>query len=313
MSRHPSPASRPAGAEAIPGSGARKASLLFSLAAMPLFGAAALLVPAAWAGKPAPPGPATGGWRKIEPGLELGTFPAPKRSETGDSRIRVLRIDPERFDFRLLNASASAQGQPLPAKEWCRRNGLVAAINAGMYQKDHRTSVSLMRTRGHVNNPILSKDRAILAFDRRTEEVPRVKILDRECEDFEEWRGRYRSFVQSIRMLSCKGENVWSQQPRKWSTAAIGEDQDGKILFIHVRSPYTTHDLIGMLQELPLGLSRAMYAEGGPEAQLYVHGPDRDYEFLGSYESGLNENDGIHLAWPVPNVVGIVRRALPTP
>ena len=258
--------------------------------------------------RPASPAADAGGWLKIERGLELGTFPAPVKSATGDSLIRVLRIDPRRFDLRLLNASAPGRGEALPAKEWCRRNGLVAATNAAMYREDRRTSVSLMKTRDHVNNPSLTKDKTVLAFDPLVPGLPPARILDRECDDFNALRKRYGSLVQSIRMLSCKGNNVWSQQPRKWSTAAIGTDGNGKVLFIHVRSPYTTHDLIEMLRALPLGLSRLMYAEGGPEAQLYVQGPEKEYEFLGSAESGLNGNDGIQMAWPVPNVVGVARK-----
>jgi uncharacterized protein YigE (DUF2233 family) len=258
--------------------------------------------------KPAAPAGEAGGWLKLERGLELGTFPASVKSTAGDSQVRVLRIDPRRFDLRLLNASAPGQGEPLPAKEWCRRNGLVAAMNAAMYREDRRTSLSLMKTRDHVNNPSLTRDRTVLAFDPLAPGLPPVRILDRECDDFDALRGRYGSLVQSIRMLSCKGKNVWSQQPRKWSTAAIGTDGNGKVLFIHVRSPYTTHDLIEMLRALPLGLSRLMYAEGGPEAQLYVQGPDREYEFLGSAGSGLNGNDGIQMAWPIPNVVGVARK-----
>jgi len=269
---------------------------------------AAALAPRPAGGDPPRSGGAEGAWRKIEPGLELGTFQAPVKSGTGDSLVRALRIDPGRFELRLLNASAPGQGQPLPAKEWCRRNGLVAAINAAMYQEDHRTSVSLMRTLGHVNNPTLTRDKTILAFDPLAPDLPPVKILDRECGDFDALKGRYGTLVQSIRMLSCKEENVWSRQPRKWSTAAIGTDRDGKVLFIHVRSLYATHDLIEILRGLPLGLSRLMYAEGGPEAQLYIRGPDREYEFLGAYATGLNGNEAIQMAWPIPNVIGVSRR-----
>jgi hypothetical protein len=247
-------------------------------------------------------------WEALEAGLDLGLFPSPRPSEHGDSVIRALRIDPALFQLELLNASASPDGRILTAREWCRRHDLVAAINTSMYQQDYRTSVSLMRTRTHTNNPRLSKDMTILAFDRLQADVPPVKIIDRECDDFEEWRQRYGTLIQSIRMLSCSGENVWSQQPRKWSTAAIGTDRQGRLLFLHVRSPYSTHDLIEILRELPLDLDRAMYAEGGPEAQLYIHSGDRKLEFVGSFESAFQEDDSNVHAWPVPNVVGIRRR-----
>jgi len=250
----------------------------------------------------------TNQWQILEKGLSFGVFPAPRPSESGDSIVRVLRIDPQYFKLRLLNASAPQHGRSLTAREWCQRNGLVAAINASMYQKDLKASVSLMRTKSHVNNPRLSKDMTILAFDRKTVEAPPVKIIDRQCEDFNAWKKKYGSFVQSIRMISCTGENVWTQQPNKWSTAAIGIDHHGRILFIHVRSPYSTHNLINMLQELPLNISRAMYAEGGPEAQLYIRSVTQELDFVGSYEIDFSQSQGSRFARPVPNVLGISKR-----
>jgi len=251
-------------------------------------------------------------WQTLLEGLELGIFFSPRLSEVGDSMIRVLRIDPDRYEFKLFNTTSSDQGRTRTAKEWCLRNGLVAAINASMYQTDHKTSVSLMLTESHTNNPRLSKDMTILAFDRQSDEVPPVKIIDRQCEDFQTWKKKYRTFVQSIRMVSCKGKNVWTQQPQKWSTAAIGIDNNGKILFIHARSPYSTHDFINLLQMLPLDISRAMYAEGGPEAQLYISAGGHEFEFIGSFESNFNNNNENTIAWPIPNIVGITLRKTST-
>ncbi len=247
-------------------------------------------------------------WKKLATGLELGVFRAPHPSEMGDSMIRVLRINPDRFKLRLLNASASENGHSLSAKQWCRQTGLVAAINASMYQADFKASVSLMRTKSHINNPRLSKDMTVLAFDRHSPKVPRVKIIDRQCEDFKTWKNKYATLVQSIRMISCTGKNVWTQQPQKWSTAAIGIDQRDRVLFIHVGSPYSTHDLINILKILPLNISRAMYTEGGPQAQLYIKVGNHEYEFVGGYKIDLKENTNTLFPRPIPNVVGISLR-----
>jgi hypothetical protein len=252
-----------------------------------------------------------GGWQELEPGLELGTFAAPQASEAEDSLIRMLRIDPTRFEFRLLNASATAEPQRLSAKQWCNQNGLVAAINASMYQEDLRTSVSLMRSKIHTNNAWLSKDNTILAFDRKVSYVPLIKIIDRQCESFDFWKDKYETLVQSIRMISCKGKNVWSQQPKRWSTAAIATDYDDNVLFIHVRSPYSTHDLINMLLALPLRISRAMYTEGGPEAQLYVRSGQAEFEFTGLISTGFSDAVDLGYALQIPNVIGIARRTEP--
>ncbi len=248
------------------------------------------------------------GWKQLDKGLQLGTFLAPQAAVVGDSRVKVLRIDPKYYQLRLLNASRVENGVPLTPKQWCRQNGLVAAINPSMYQTDYKTSVSLMRTKGHINNPRLSKDMTILAFDRQSPDIPRAKIIDRQCEDFQFWKQKYGTLVQSIRMISCTGKNVWKPQPRRWSTSAIGIDRQGNILFIHVRSLYRTHDLINILKKLPLNISRAMYTEGGPQAQLYINSGHKELDLTGSYETSSNDDNEGAISWPLPNVVGISKR-----
>lgn len=252
-----------------------------------------------------------GAWNVLEPGLELGTFRVRSDSDAGDPAIRVLRIDPGRFRLRLLSASAPDQGEGRSAREWVARHDLVAAINASMYQEDLRTSVSLMRSADHVNNPRLSRDMAVLAFDRRVEGVPEVQIIDRECQDLEALRHRYGTLVQSIRMLSCTGENVWAQQPRRSSSAAIGTDDAGRVLLIHSGAIVSTHDLVELLRALPIGLRRCMYAEGGSEAQLYVRAGGREAEFVGAYRSGAGLGGEPLRAPRIPNVVGVERREAP--
>jgi hypothetical protein len=247
-------------------------------------------------------------WRPLEAGLELGTFPLSREAAYGDSRARVLRVDPGYYELHLLMAVAAPDSQGHSARQWCQHAGLVAAINASMYQADARTSTSLMLTRHHANNPRLTRDNSVLALDPLEAGLAPVRIADRTCEDFAELRPRYGTLIQGIRMLACDGSNTWAAQSRRWSAAAIGLDRQGRILLIHVRSPYSMHDLIEMLRELPLDLVRLQYAEGGPEAQLYVRGGGEEYEFLGSFESGFFESDGNALALPVPNVIGVKRR-----
>jgi hypothetical protein len=258
--------------------------------------ATALLALLATAAGEAPEG-SSSPWESLEAGLDLARFDGPPPATEG---VWALRIDPDRFDLRLLNASAPGEGEARTAKAWSLRHDLVAAINASMYQTDHRTSVSLMRTRTHVNNPRLSKDRSVLAFDPLEPDLPRVRLLDRECDDFDVWLPRYGALVQSIRMLSCSGKNVWKPQPQRASTAAIGTDLRGRTLFLHVAPPHPTHDAIEILRRLPLGLERLMYVEGGREAQLFVRAGGRELERVGG---------GGGPARPLPNVIGATRRA----
>jgi hypothetical protein len=246
-------------------------------------------------------------WRSLEKGLALGIFQAPKKSVLGDSLIRILRADTHYFDLRLLNASSKDQGKRRSVKNWVNKNGMVAAINASMYQRDMRSSVSYMKTRQHTNSTWVSKDKTILAFDPTDKNLSKVRIIDRDCEDFNKLRKLYGTLIQSIRMVSCRGKNMWAPHKKMWSTAAIGLDNQSRIMFIHVRSPYTTHDLINMLLELPINLKQAMYVEGGADAQLYINTGKERHEFIGSYSSVSREHDENNFSHPVPNVLGLMR------
>ena len=247
-------------------------------------------------------------WTRIDTGLYYGEFAAFDKSPVGDSKIRVLKINPKLYSFHLANASAPGEGGLMSVRKWSIKQNYLAAINASLYQADHKTSISLMKNNTHVNNPTMNKQKTILAFMPKKKNLPEATIFDRECDNISGLNKKYTVYVQSIRMISCKGKNVWKLQKERYSTAAIATDKQGHILFIHVRSPYATHQLINNLLKLPLGIRTAMYVEGGPQAQLYVNGGDKEYILLGRYRS---ENAGqaiSYFGWPIPNVIGIRKK-----
>jgi hypothetical protein len=244
-------------------------------------------------------------WQALEPGLDLALFDGPPGA-AGDGKIAVVRIDPASFELRLLNASAPGEGTLRTARAWAGHVDAVAAINAGMYGQDYRTSISLMRSQLHVNQRRVSREKAVLAFERVGRGGPPVRFIDRDCEDLERAASGYGTLVQSIRMISCERKNVWAPSSRRFSAAAIGLDGKGRVLFIHARSAWSMHDLVDALLALPIDLRQAMYVEGGPEAQLYVRGGSREVERVGTFESTPGAQGGD--AWPVPNVIAAVRR-----
>ncbi|HVO31392.1 MAG TPA: phosphodiester glycosidase family protein [bacterium] len=261
---------------------------------------------------PAKSAPEASGFRELEPGLELGAFAL---GSAGGARatVHVVRVDPARFGFTLLNASAPGEGETRSAKDWCARAGGVACINAAMYRADERTATGYMKSGAHVNNAHWNGDNAVLAFGASDAKAPRARIFDRTCEDVPKESARYATLVQSIRMLDCQGGNAWKAQPRKWSTAAIGQDAAGRLLLLHARDALPVHDFVEGLRALPLKLTRLMYVEGGPEAQLWVSAGGETHEYLGSYESGFWENDDNAEGWRIPNVVAVKRLSPASP
>ncbi len=248
-------------------------------------------------------------WTALEPGLDLARFAGPPGG-IGDGQITVLRVDPSRFALRLLNASAPGEGSARTAREWALRTRAVAAINAAMYQEDLRTSVSLMRTPAHVNQKRVSRDRTILAFDPIDPSAAPFRIVDRDCDDLDAIAPKYGSLVQSIRLVSCERKNVWTPSDRKTSAAVVGTDGKGRLLLVHARTAWPTSALADVLLSLPMDLQRAMYVEGGAEAQLFVAAGGLEVERVGIFE-GLPRIAQTEEAWPVPNVLAVFRRENP--
>jgi len=239
-------------------------------------------------------------WKRIDDGLSLGEF--------NSQKITLLRIDPKYYSFRLLCASENKKLR-MTAKQWCQKNNIISAMNAGMYQSDGMTNVGYMKNFNHMNNPRLNtKYKAVLAFNPVDDTVPEVRIIDMKCHNFEGLRDKYQTLIQGIRMISCRQENVWQKQNNLWSITAFGMDKSGNGLFIFAEPAYSVHDFINILLSLPISLYNAMYLEGGPEATLYFSGSGIEFEKIGTYDTGLNENDFLKIARPLPNVIGIVRK-----
>lgn len=246
-------------------------------------------------------------WHRIDRGMEIAEFPIPRRYPPDDARITVLRIDPDECSFVLLSASEE-DNERKTISQWAKEHQLLAAINAGMFLPDGITSVGYMKNFKHVNNAHVSRHNAVLAFNPTNSDLPDIQIIDRECQDFSTLKRQYQTMIQSIRMISCKRENVWKQQDSRWNTAAVALDEDGNVLFLFSPPSISVHDFADMLLELPIAVSVTMYMEGGPQASFFVSSGDFHLEKHGHLDTGFEGELGLQVAFPIPNVVGVVRR-----
>ena len=250
-----------------------------------------------------------GGWAEVAPGLELGRFPAGQGSGAAAEAVTVVRIDPARWDLQVHGSSARDRPGNLTVAGWCRELGLVAAVNAGMFDIDYRTHTGYLRCRDHVNNPNRNGYQSVSAFGPRRAGLPRFRIFALDETEFAAIDGDYDCVIQNLRLIKRPRENRWQQQPKKWSEVALGEDARGRALFIFCRRPFSMHDLNRILLDLPLDLVCAQHLEGGPEAQLYLQLGEREIELVGTFEAAFGEGEGNTFAWPVPNVIGVVPRS----
>lgn len=248
-------------------------------------------------------------WVPLGGGLELGRFALPGHGPP-PPHLQVLRVDPRRWELTL-HGLPSGESAGYTAREWSRREGLAAAINAGMYQADYRTHSGYMRADGTV----LSRGRngylSAAAFGPVDPKDPPFRIFDLDDVPLASVLPRYRSVVQNLRLVKRPGENRWSPQERRWSEAALGEDREGRALLIFCGEPLPLDRLIDALLALPLGLVAAQHLEGGTQAQLFVAAGGQTIELVGGNEGGFNALLPNRPAWPIPNVIGVRSRPAP--
>jgi hypothetical protein len=255
----------------------------------------------------APPSMVAGAWQSLAPGMELGKFSAGQPSRSGDSRITILRMDPNLWALEFIGLSLDDSSSGRTARQWSEAHRLTAAINAGMFGTDYSTHIGYLRFRNHVNNDNVNVYQSVAAFDPRRDGLPLFRIfdLDEPGISMQSILQDYASAVQNLRLIKRPGQNQWTQQEKTWSEAALGEDESGRILFIFCRSPYSMHDLNNELLGLGIGVVSAQHLEGGPQAQLYVNAGGIELEMSGSHGTSFSDNADISAAWPIPNVLGV--------
>lgn len=229
------------------------------------------------------------------PGLLIEQWPIAATPAAGDPRIDVVRAD---LAVHALRVYSDPKGRT--ADVWRDRESLAAVINAGMFHEGG-APVGLIVDRGRERGEDNPKFGGVLAWDPVDPRDAAATITARQCAGFDlaALRKRYRSLIQSYRLLDCDGHALPWKDPKQYSSAAIGVDRAGRVVLLHARGAVTMAELSVALAGHDL--AGALFLEGGPEATLVAGSLSR----VGSYETGFMENDDNHDQWALPNVIGL--------
>ena len=250
-------------------------------------------------------------WKQLAPGIELKLLDAQQSSHVGDSRIAVVRVDPKSWQLALVGRSGTGEKTGRTAREWAQGHDLAVAINAGMFAPDYTTHVGYLESEGQVSSSRINPYQSVAAFDPRDRENrPAFRIFDLDAPGVtvQTIRQDYASLVQNLRLIKRPGTNRWSQQDEKWSEAALAEDEQGRVLFVLSRSPFSMYDLVRELLSAGMGVVAAQHLEGGRLAQLYLNVGGVELELFEGSGSPFALDSGNATAWPIPNVLGVRRR-----
>ena len=250
-------------------------------------------------------------WLPLEKGLDLTRISYSSRKSDlfiQTFTIRILRFDTTLFDFVLCSARWDG-GQPYSIREWAELKRLSAGINASMYQTDGLTSTGYMR-RGELTNNgrVVQRYGSFFVSGPRTGGLPRAAVLDREKDDWQALLPQYDTVIQNFRLMGPEGQQLWPKNGPRHAIAAIAEDLNGRILFLHCPQPVSVHDFVEALKaHSSLNLNSAMYVEGGSEATLMLNLPDGVYVWTGMSPANYMLS-GLGNDYPLPSVLGVIPR-----
>jgi hypothetical protein len=238
---------------------------------------------------------------EIGPGIVAERRAITAKPAAGEACMDVVRVDLARYRARVL--AASRDGGVRTATEWRDAFQLAAVVNAGMFHDDG-SPVGMIIRDGVALGADNAKMGGYLALDPRDPGDAPAIVAGRGCAGFDlaALRARYRTIVQSYRLLDCDGGALRWADPKQYSAVAIGVARDGALVLVHARGAVTMAELSRAIAGIDL--AGALFLEGGPEATLVAGSLVR----IGSYETGFNENDANVAEWKLPLVIGIAPR-----
>lgn len=250
-------------------------------------------------------------WVTLTKGMQYREITAPIKSEIGDSKISLVRMDKDLFEFDIYSAT-EFDSLPRSVKAWAKKFKLNIAFNAGMYSQENTllSRAFLKSSEKHVNNPTIIEDfNLMMAMCPNVNHRENIEVLDLTCENFDQMKNEFDCYAQGLRMIDCNGKPMfWKKKVQSCSMIIAAEGTDNKFYLIFCRSPYTHNQMIEFMLKMPYGIRNAIYLEGGPETSLFIDVNEHHIEKVGSWVSETWESDENKHFWNLPNVVGIKNR-----
>lgn len=246
-------------------------------------------------------------WSKLSDGLEYCEVDGPHPSIVNDSKISILKLNPQKVDFFLLSATEFGN-QPKTVVEWADSFNLNVVINAGMYNLSKTLlNKGFLKNYSHINNPVVHPSyNAVIAFNPKDSTATKFCIHDLTCQNWDAVKSDYHCYAQGMRMIDCNGKALgWNKKNQSCSMLVAASDAAGNIYYVFTRSPYTHNEMIQFLLALSFNIKETIYLEGGPETSFYINVGTTKIEKVGSYISDSYPNDNNNHFWKLPNVIGV--------
>jgi uncharacterized protein YigE (DUF2233 family) len=273
---------------------------------LPLLLLALLLVaaPALQALPPPAPPPAAVAWRELRAGLDFGHLEVETATRAGSTRLAILRVDPARYQFRVLAGEVGDEG--FSAAQWRQQSAALAVFNAGQFTPQHAYLGLLIQDGRQLTRPVSNME-AILVAEPEEPGLPLARIIDLQYTSLPLPQSPYRQAAQSLMLVDRFGQIRVRRSGKVAHRTLVAEDGQGRILVMISEGKHTLWDLARFIADAGLGLREVMCMDGGAEAQLDLLVDGIAYQQTG----GPKNSPDLPLPWPaayLPAALGIFAR-----
>ncbi len=216
-------------------------------------------------------------WRLLEKGLSYKKIEIKKRSSKIPSAVHVFKIDPKRFDFRIVTAAPETYAT---VRRMAEASGAVIAVNANFFDPEGKP-LGLLIDQGKQLNP--KKDISwwgIFYIDRK---IPHIVHSN-------QWKSSrsISTAVQAGPRLVVNGKIPRLKKDSSQKTA-VGITKSGDVILATTLFPLEITELARLMGRSEakggLGCLNALNLDGGSSSQLYAK--------IGSFELRLPSYIGV--------------------
>lgn len=240
-------------------------------------------------------------------GVKWGEYRLLRESDSASLPLFVLELNPEKFEMIILSSQEYRTG-PLTAESWADEFGYEIVFNAGLFMQENYLPLGYLKSDNMVLNSHHNRHNSFLLFNPIRKNLPSAMLIDRQCENLDSILPFYKSHLQSIRMLSCRGENCWKKSAKSHSILSLGLDSTGRMMLFFVQEPIVPHEFINQVFKLKPELETMMYLEGGRHASLYAELGKLSLDMHGFSDKPMPLKSLREMPMPLPIVIGMKRR-----
>jgi len=227
-------------------------------------------------------------WQKIDEGFEAGFMQLDGQPYQTFFKLRVLRIDPDRFQVRVLDSRAFGVDR-MDIKTLARRAQALAAINGGFFFPDYRP-LGFLIVDGREANPLRKADWGIFLIQGNRPRIIHTKELEND--------GTISQALQVGPRLVVDGKaKIMKAQLSRRS--ALGITFKNQIIILNTEDTEAYFQDLARIFHLPeseggLECRDALALDGGGSAQMYA-----EYKTLKIDIPG---------GWAIPNGIGVFKK-----